>query len=207
MTGTEREREREEKNKGYPNKCCTTKRGEVRRHPRVPRGIGTEDKKEGNAPCDSISKSRPARQQSSSLTSSRPNPFPHPICILRFSNRATARHERVRVADLVFNAPMRPFVVHDPAATIRLSAASFLKSAPNGADDASVFGVQLRGQVHACAIAAAVDHDANVACVDVAQRHDDRRAVVSPHRAVAVVARVVDSQLEFVDSVTWRGTE
>lgn len=47
----------------------------------------------------------------------------------------------------------------------------------------------------------AVDRDADVAREDVAQRHDDRRAVVAPHRAVAVVAGEVDAQLELGDRV------
>jgi len=55
--------------------------------------------------------------------------------------------------------------------------------------------------VHSRAIPAAVHGDTDVADVDVAQRHDDGRAVVAPDCAIAVVAGVVDSQFQLVDFV------
>lgn len=61
--------------------------------------------------------------------------------------------------------------------------------------------------MYACAKSATVDGHADVAGVDVAQRHDDGRAVVAPDGAVAVVAWVVDAQLQFVDRVPCCGPE
>lgn len=98
--------------------------------------------------------------------------------------------------------------IHPPTKTIysprprhRLAPPSLLQPPPNRTNNPFPLPRRPRAKINPRPLLAPPDLDPYLRIRDVPQRNHRRRAIISPHGAVAVLTRIVDPHLEFADAV------